>query len=59
ILHDGTDFTGDCSAGLAEYDADLAALLVRPDGHIAAHFHAADLSQDNVAQALEKNLRGE
>ena len=58
ILHDGTDFTGDWSAGLAEYDADLAALMVRPDGHIAAHFHAADLSQDNVAQALEKNLRG-
>ena len=58
ILHDGTDFTGDWSAGLAEYDADLAALLVRPDGHIAAHFHATDLSQDNIARALEKNLRG-
>ena len=59
ILHDGTNFTGDWSVGIAEYDADLAALLVRPDGHIAAHFHAADLSQDNVVQALEKNLRGE
>lgn len=58
MLHDGTDFTGDWSARLKEYDADLAALLVRPDGHIAAHFCAADLSQNNVARALEKNLRG-
>lgn len=58
MLRDGKDFTGDWSAGLAEYDADLAALLVRPDGHIAAHFHATDLSQDNIARALEKNLRG-
>ena len=58
ILHDGTDFIGDWSAGLAEYDANLAALLVRPDGHIAAHFHAEGLSQDNVARALEKNLQG-
>ncbi|MEE3120682.1 MAG: FAD-dependent monooxygenase, partial [Pseudomonadota bacterium] len=46
ILHDGTDFIGDWSAELAEYDANLAALLVRPDGHIAAHFHAEGLSQD-------------
>ena len=57
ILQDGTDFTGDWSAGLAQYDAGLAALLIRPDGHIAEHFHAADLSKDNVAQALEKNLQ--
>lgn len=58
VARDGVDFTADMdwSAHLHAHDEALAALLVRPDGHIAAHFSADTLSSDAVVGALARAL---
>ncbi|MEG9861038.1 MAG: FAD-dependent monooxygenase [Parvularculales bacterium] len=56
IMRDGIDFTGNWSEQLAAWDDNLAALLVRPDGHIAAHFLAGSVSEKNVSAAIARVL---
>lgn len=58
VVKDGVDFKAakDWSTRLRAHDEDLAALLVRPDGHIAAHFTADALCADNITGALARAL---
>ena len=44
------------SVRFAADDENLAGLLVRPDGHIAAHFTADALCADNITGALARAL---
>ncbi len=59
VVQDGIDFTGGWSAKLAAHDATLTAFLIRPDGHIAAHFFVDALSSDIVKQALNRCIEGQ
>ena len=51
MLQEGIDFAGAFSGQLAAVDPSLAALLVRPDGHIAACFREDELTLSAIEEA--------
>ncbi|MEE3119732.1 MAG: hypothetical protein VX296_01985, partial [Pseudomonadota bacterium] len=58
VVRDGVDFSTekDWSARLRAHDGNIAALLVRPDGHIAAQFSADTINAGAVGSALAQVL---